>query len=470
MHLLYSRFFTKAMPDLGLIDRARAVQAAVQPGPDPGRRRRADEQVAGQRPGPRRAGPRYGADTVRLFLMFMGPWDQGGPWSPTGIGGVHRFLNRVWTLALDPNGREPGDPDAGDAAGRRDRGRRPRATLRGAAHRTLRDVTADYEAFRFNTMIAKLMELANTLFRYRGTPVAGGPEWDEAIRPAAADAGAGRAAHHRGAVEPAAGGGRRARGRRSTRSRGPRSTSPPWPRRPARSRSRSTASCATKLTVPVDIDEAALEAAGAGQPEDRGGPRRPRRRDASSTPAAGSWSTSSSATEVDPDALRGSRGSRLRMRARRLRVWRSGDVGWWNSIHAPPVASQVRPRRELAGHRRHGERRRRGIGPFRRPVPTHHGPPRLAAWFDAIADGNVDTDEIDFIEPNLAFRKVSDQRTGKSRSESRSNWRPASMDDVEDDWGSVWLEFPVTRRPLTAAADDVRDDLERFPERWRGLV
>ena len=41
---------------------------------------------------------RYGADTVRLFLMFMGPWDQGGPWSSTGIGGVHRFLNRVWTL------------------------------------------------------------------------------------------------------------------------------------------------------------------------------------------------------------------------------------------------------------------------------------------------------------------------------------------------------------------------------------
>ena len=54
--------------------------------------------------------------------------------------------------------------------------------IRAAAHRTLRDVTADYEAFRFNTMIAKLMELANTLFRYRGTAVAGAPEWDEAIR------------------------------------------------------------------------------------------------------------------------------------------------------------------------------------------------------------------------------------------------------------------------------------------------
>jgi leucyl-tRNA synthetase len=124
---------------------------------------------------------RYGADTVRLFLMFMGPWDQGGPWSPTGIGGVHRFLNRVWTLVLDGHGREPGDPEAGSLpAG--ESAADARAAMRSAAHRTLRDVSADYEAFRFNTMIAKLMELANTLFRYRGTEVAGSAEWDEALR------------------------------------------------------------------------------------------------------------------------------------------------------------------------------------------------------------------------------------------------------------------------------------------------
>jgi leucyl-tRNA synthetase len=124
---------------------------------------------------------RHGADAVRLFLMFMGPWDQGGPWSPTGIGGVSRFLNRIWTLALDPQGREAGDPSSGKlVAGETEAAARD--ALRAAAHRTLRDVTADYEAFRFNTMVAKLMELSNTLFRYRGTPIAGGPEWDEALR------------------------------------------------------------------------------------------------------------------------------------------------------------------------------------------------------------------------------------------------------------------------------------------------
>jgi leucyl-tRNA synthetase len=113
--------------------------------------------------------------------MFMGPWDQGGPWSPTGIGGVHRFLNRVWTLVLDRHGREAGDPDAGSLpAGETED--EARAGLRSVAHKTLRDVTADYEGFRFNTMIAKLMELANVLFRYRGTVVADSPEWDETIR------------------------------------------------------------------------------------------------------------------------------------------------------------------------------------------------------------------------------------------------------------------------------------------------
>ena len=122
----------------------------------------------------------YGADTVRLFLMFMGPWDQGGPWSPTGIGGVARFIGRAWTLTLDPHGTEPGDPASGSLPGGEDAATAERA-IRGAAHRTLATVTADFEAFRFNTMVARLMELSNLLFRYRGSAVAGGAAWDEAI-------------------------------------------------------------------------------------------------------------------------------------------------------------------------------------------------------------------------------------------------------------------------------------------------
>jgi leucyl-tRNA synthetase len=181
MHLLYSRFFTKAMADIGLLEHREPFLRMFNQGQILGADGERMSKSRGNVQDPDELVRRYGADTVRLFLMFMGPWDQGGPWSPTGIGGVHRFLNRVWTLALDAHGREPGDPDAGALPAGKDASA-ARAALRTAAHRTLRDVSADYDGFRFNTMIAKLMELANTLFRYRGTEVAGGPEWDEAIR------------------------------------------------------------------------------------------------------------------------------------------------------------------------------------------------------------------------------------------------------------------------------------------------
>jgi leucyl-tRNA synthetase len=181
MHLLYAREWTKMMRDIGLVQQNEPWRRVFNQGQILGADGERMSKSRGNVEDPDELVASYGADTVRLFLMFMGPWDQGGPWSPTGIGGVHRFLNRVWTLALDPHGREPGDPASGklppgesaaDAA----------SAIRAAAHRTLRDVTEDYEGFRFNTMVAKLMELSNTLYRYRGTEVAGDSEWDEAIR------------------------------------------------------------------------------------------------------------------------------------------------------------------------------------------------------------------------------------------------------------------------------------------------
>src|SRR5207245_3307786 len=170
MHLLYSRFWTKAMRDCGLIAEDEPFKRLFNQGQILGADGTRMSNSRGNVEDPDELVARYGADTIRLFLMFMGPWDQGGPWSPTGIGGVHRFLNRVWTLTLDPRGREPGDPTAGTLPAGEDESA-ARATIRQAAHRTLRDVTGDYTGFRFNTMVAHLMELANTLFRYRGTVV-----------------------------------------------------------------------------------------------------------------------------------------------------------------------------------------------------------------------------------------------------------------------------------------------------------
>ena len=181
MHLLYSRFFTKAMRDIGLIGESEPFKRLFNQGQILGADGERMSKSRGNVQDPDELVERFGADTVRLFLMFMGPWDQGGPWSPTGIGGVHRFLNRLWTIALDPTGREPGDPDSGTLPAGVDEAD-ARLQLRQAAHRTLKGVTADYEAFHFNTMIAKLMELANLLMRFRGSTVADSPEWDEAVR------------------------------------------------------------------------------------------------------------------------------------------------------------------------------------------------------------------------------------------------------------------------------------------------
>jgi leucyl-tRNA synthetase len=181
MHLLYAREWTKMMRDIGLVEQDEPFKRLFNQGQILGMDGERMSKSRGNTEDPDALVARYGADTIRLFLMFMGPWDQGGPWSPTGIGGVHRFLNRLWTIALDPHGRERGDPDSGSLpAGQSEAD--ARTAIHQAAHRTLRDVTADYEAFHFNTMIAKLMELANLLMRYRGSAVAGAPEWDEAVR------------------------------------------------------------------------------------------------------------------------------------------------------------------------------------------------------------------------------------------------------------------------------------------------
>jgi leucyl-tRNA synthetase len=181
MHLLYSRFFTKAMADLGMVHEREPFKRLFNQGQILGADGERMSKSRGNVQDPDELVLRYGADTVRLFLMFMGPWDQGGPWSPTGIGGISRFLNRVWHAALDPRGVDPGDPESGVLPAGQDVAAAQKA-LRTAAHRTLRVVSEEYAELRFNTMVAHLMELSNLLQRYRGTAAAGTPAWDEATR------------------------------------------------------------------------------------------------------------------------------------------------------------------------------------------------------------------------------------------------------------------------------------------------
>jgi leucyl-tRNA synthetase len=157
MHLLYARFFIKALRDMDLLSfsepfRRLFNQGAIL-GPDGSRMSKSRGNVVN----PDDYVHRLGADAVRCYLMFIGPWDSGGPWNAQGISGVESFLNRLWGIVVDG----PGDSAPADG------GPADEEALR-LIHKTTKRVTDDLERFRYNTMLAALMEATNDLIRLRG--------------------------------------------------------------------------------------------------------------------------------------------------------------------------------------------------------------------------------------------------------------------------------------------------------------
>ncbi|MBI3956582.1 MAG: class I tRNA ligase family protein [Candidatus Kerfeldbacteria bacterium] len=150
LHLLYSRFWHKFLFDLGLV-----------PGAEPYRHRHSHGLVLGE-DGQKMSKSRgnvvnpddlvreYGADSLRLYEMFMGPFEEPIPWSTRGIVGVHRFLQGVYDLVS-------GDRTSNDADRIRDE-----EVVR-IQHKTVKQVSEDLEQFKFNTAVSALMEFANTL-------------------------------------------------------------------------------------------------------------------------------------------------------------------------------------------------------------------------------------------------------------------------------------------------------------------
>ena len=169
MHLLYVRFFWKAARDMGIVEgdepMLRLFNQGVILGPDGNRMSKSRGNVVA----PDEQVEKYGADAFRCQLMFVGPWDQGGPYNPTGMAGIVRWLNRVWSLALEPP--ELVD-DPGSAVARE---------LRRSTHKTIQGVTADIEEFAFNTMISKLMEHSNAMQKAREAGPVDRQAWQEAI-------------------------------------------------------------------------------------------------------------------------------------------------------------------------------------------------------------------------------------------------------------------------------------------------
>jgi len=166
LHHLYARFLWKALQDLGHIP--------VDLGPEPfaqlklhgliikdGRRM---SKSRGNVINPDEYVARYGADVLRVYMLFMGPFEEGGDFRDVGIPGVVRFLNRVWRLVVEP--AEGGDD--------------PAQPLIRAMHRAIRQVTRDLEGLAFNTAISQLMGYASILADWQGR--AAPDMWGKALR------------------------------------------------------------------------------------------------------------------------------------------------------------------------------------------------------------------------------------------------------------------------------------------------
>src|SRR5512145_1549408 len=168
MHLIYTRFFHKALRDAGITEGNEPVMQLRNQGMVLAEDNTKMSKSRGNVVAPDVLVRKYGADTVRAYLMFFARWQQGAPWDSNGIEGTARWMRRTWTLFTDP--AQPGNAPA-----------EVKRNLRRKVHQTLKSVTHDYENFEFNTVVSSLMELMNEMYKAREAGAVGSPGWDEAL-------------------------------------------------------------------------------------------------------------------------------------------------------------------------------------------------------------------------------------------------------------------------------------------------
>jgi leucyl-tRNA synthetase len=182
LHLMYARFFTKALADMGylgvqepfarLFTQGMITMGGAKMSSSKGNTVSAVETVE-----------RYGADTARTYVCFLGPPERGGDWVPAGVEGVHRFLVRLWRLSREVAERTGGEWEAIAGAATGDA-----RTLLAKAHWAIDKVTHDIEHdFAMHTAIAAVMELVNDAYRLKDS-LYGDPEGETVLRFATATA------------------------------------------------------------------------------------------------------------------------------------------------------------------------------------------------------------------------------------------------------------------------------------------
>jgi leucyl-tRNA synthetase len=165
LHLMYARFFCKALTDMELLDVSEPFSALFTQGMVT-REGAKMSKSKGNTVDPAEIADRYGADTARCYVLFIGPPDQDVDWSDQGAEGMHRFLGRLWRLGADvaeetTDAPAPADPSGDDLV------------LMRKAHWAIDKLTSDMYRFAFNTAIAAVMELVNDCYRVRGRAGAG---------------------------------------------------------------------------------------------------------------------------------------------------------------------------------------------------------------------------------------------------------------------------------------------------------
>ncbi|KRE90330.1 leucine--tRNA ligase [Paenibacillus sp. Soil766] len=163
LHLLYARFWHKVLYDLGFVHTKEPFQKLVNQGMILGENMEKMSKSRGNVVNPDDIVNDQGADTLRIYEMFMGPLEATKPWNTTGVDGINRFLNRVWRLFVDDNGqlhtKISGDETLGSDAFKR------------TWHRSIKKITEDFEALRFNTAISQMMIFVNEAYKTERLPL-----------------------------------------------------------------------------------------------------------------------------------------------------------------------------------------------------------------------------------------------------------------------------------------------------------
>jgi leucyl-tRNA synthetase len=155
LHLLYARFWHKFLYDLGIVPTKEPFQKLFNQGMILGENNEKMSKSKGNVVNPDDIVESHGADTLRLYEMFMGPLDASIAWSTNGLDGSRRFLDRIWRLLIEENGAlNPKIQPNKDAS-----------NLEKVYHQTVKKVTEDLEGLRFNTAISQMMVFINEAYK-----------------------------------------------------------------------------------------------------------------------------------------------------------------------------------------------------------------------------------------------------------------------------------------------------------------